>query len=507
MRTTDGVDAKTDGVDATGSDAEAIERPRKGASIEVEVESIAQGGDGFGRWNGMAVFLDRGLPGELVSARVVLSKRRHLRAVVTSVLRASERAEASACAVSERCGGCRFWRARYEDEVLWKTSAAVSSVTRIGAGVAWPTPAIVPAPSVEGYRTRARFRASPHGGSGFLESRSRHVIVSERCLVVHPAIDAARATGLAFFAGLAGLESVFFEWDAERFGVAVTGEFSTRSMTDALRIVRSRVSRHADRRLEDFTTVVVSAKGRHHETVGDGTVWRRRGGRVSGDTRVGGVVVRDPVRAFSQAYDQMNVELIDHVISAARAGAEANATVATGEDAARVPVVELFSGSGNLTFPLIEAGFDVDAIEGAPGPVAAAAAAWKAAQGDAPEDGAAGEARAKFHVGDLTDGLYGVTLERLNSAAVVVTDPPRGGMSPALVDQLTGAPAAHTIVYVSCDPPAMARDAALLARGGWRVERWSLLDMFPRTPHVEAVVVLVRTSPSDAPDSHALPQP
>lgn len=446
-------------------------RLRRGDVVEVEIDSIAQGGDAFARLDGMALFLDRGLPGERVRARLEKAKRRHGRARVIEVLAARPDAQASGCAVSDRCGGCRFWRASYQDEVLWKSSAAVSAVERIGRGITWPAPEVVPAPEVTGYRNRARYRAADaEGGSGFLEAGSRNVVATERCAVVHPAIEAVRRPGMAFFAGLPGLESVFFEWDAEQAGVAVTGEFSLRSMTPGLRTVRERVSRHKGRRLDEFTTIVVSASGRHHTIIGDGLVWRRRGERES-------VVVKDPVTSFSQAYDLMNVELIRRVVDGAgnpaRYGQSPNIT-------------ELFAGSGNLTFPLVEAGFNVDAIEGAAGPVQAAANAYK----DSPLSTA--EQRVRFHVADLSMPLQGHLGARLQEANVIVTDPPRGGMKAELVAQLCHVPA-QTMVYVSCDPPAMARDVAALCQDGrWQVDRWSLADMFPRTPHIEAITVLRR---------------
>ena len=79
------------------------------------------------------------------------------------------------------------------------------------------------------------------------------------------------------------------------------------------------------------------------------------------------------------------------------------------------------------------------------------------------------------------------------SVDLVVTDPPRGGMTPELVDAI-GASRATSLVYVSCDPPAMARDMARLAAAGFVVSSWRLLDLFPRTAHIEAVVVATRSA-------------
>lgn len=449
------------------------ERLRRGDSLTATVASIAAGGDAFARVNNVAVFFDRGLPGDEVTAEVTHAKKRFARARVTRVVRGPDAAP-PACSVADACGGCRFQHAAYADELAWKTAAVAESVRRIGRDVEWPTPTVTPSRSPEGYRARARFRLTGEGATGFRAAGSHDVVPADRCVVVHPGIEEVRRTGAAIFAGLPRLESLFFEWDEARGGVALTGEFNARDITKTLRTLRARVAR-SNGRMQAFTTIVAAAQGRPHVLLGDGCVERWR------DTDGGVARVRDPVTAFSQANVATNADLVDAVMAAVCKGAAGLADPAEGSASA----VDLFAGSGNLTFPMLAAGFDVDAIDIAAGPVAAAATAWKDGPGSSPAR------RARFHVGDLAGGLSGAPLDRLREADVIVTDPPRGGMSPALTEQLArDAERARAIVYVSCDPPAMARDVAALAAHGWTVDEWRLVDMFPRTPHLEAVALL-----------------
>jgi 23S rRNA (uracil1939-C5)-methyltransferase len=73
----------------------------------------------------------------------------------------------------------------------------------------------------------------------------------------------------------------------------------------------------------------------------------------------------------------------------------------------------------------------------------------------------------------------------------VLVDPPRTGLPLSLTKRLVKDPA-RALIYVSCDPGTLARDLALLVKGGYLVERAELFDMFPQTPHAEVLVVLVR---------------
>lgn len=447
----------------------------EGDSVRVTIERVAAGGDAIARLpSGRTLFLDRGLPGDVVDATIERVQKRFARARVVTIAAASVARVPSACAVAERCGGCRFWGASYADELAWKSAAAEANVRRLARDVVFPALEVVGADAMTGYRERARLRLGEDGGSGFLAAGSHAVVSSSTCPILHPGLDAARALLTPVVRDLDGVVAMFVEWDRARDAAAVTFEMRRETFTDALRTLRPRVERLKP--LYGVSTIVATAGRRPVLLVGDGRVVRER---LCGSERA---VVREPTGEFSQANGSMNAVLAARVVAAVRAG------VPAGEPRR---VLELFAGSGNLTFPLLGAGCDVVAVEGASRPVAAAAKAWS---GIRPRLGRS----ASFSVADLSHPLRGDALVGLGRAQVVVTDPPRGGMSAALVEQLAGCEA-QRLVYVSCDPPAMARDVARLSRSGWQVSAWSALDLFARTPHLEFVVRL------DRPRTGALP--
>jgi 23S rRNA (uracil1939-C5)-methyltransferase len=448
------------------------ERPAVGTPLSLDIESIATGGDAFARWSpdgadgGIAVFADSGLPGDRVRGTVVASRGRLLRVAVDAIERAAPGAVEPACTVADTCGGCRFWRAHYSDELRWKADANLEAIRRLSGDVAWPDATVTGATDVTGYRGRARLRFDDDGGLGFVRARSSDVVRPDRCLVLHPAIDAARGVAEAIFGGVQGIDAVFIEYDAVREGVALTAELRLRDATDTFRKVRARLERLGP--LPEITTVVIASSRRTASLRGDGCVHRRRSaGAVD-------VVVRDPAGAFSQAHEGMNATLVARVVEALGAAS------APGTNA-----LDLYSGSGNLTFPMLGLGLEVDAVEIARPAVDAAAAALRPVSASLPS--------ARFHVGDLGRGLPEPVAARADAAELVVVDPPRGGLSAPLAASLSSLRSAHRLVYVSCDPPALARDAARLASGGWAPVSLELLDLFPRTPHVEAIAVFERS--------------
>jgi 23S rRNA (uracil1939-C5)-methyltransferase len=139
-------------------------------------------------------------------------------------------------------------------------------------------------------------------------------------------------------------------------------------------------------------------------------------------------------------------------------------------------LLDAFAGVGNFSLALARRGFDVLGLEVAPEMV-------KRARDNALANGLE---NAQFMVRDL---LAPRTLGR-QGFGVVVLDPPRSGAQ-ALVHDLA-ANGTATILYVSCSPPTLARDAAVLAAAGYRLARLSLVDMFPQTSHIEVMALFIR---------------
>src|SRR5438477_7045650 len=104
----------------------------KGQDVELTVESLAYGGNGVARLNGFVVFVRRGLPGDVVRARVTKVQRRHAEALATEVLRAGPQRVDAPCAHYPACGGCRFQDRAYDAQIAAKQSQVSESLVRLG---------------------------------------------------------------------------------------------------------------------------------------------------------------------------------------------------------------------------------------------------------------------------------------------------------------------------------------------------------------------------------------
>jgi 23S rRNA (uracil1939-C5)-methyltransferase len=417
-----------------------------GAIVPLDIERIAAAsGDGVGRHaSGITVFCEGAVPGERVHVLIDRVQPRWARGTVFSTERPHPRRTTPACSVADVCGGCLFHGLPYDEELAWKAEAVEGSLRRIAPSVAWPAARIIGDRDPNGYRERARMGVAQDGGTGFRAARSHRIVSSPACPVLHPSLDIARQRAAAALEVGEDAELVV-EWDAEREGcvLSVEADRLDPASVDALGGLASDPL---------FLSILYQERGGERTLlVGDGQVHRR----------FGDVVVRVPAAHFAQANRRLVPQLVAQAIDPLGA--------LDGRH-----VLELFAGAGTFTFALAARGARVTAIES---DRAAVEAGIEAARRAGLSD------RVSFFCSDLF-GAWDDVLATVPAIDHVVVDPPRAGLTRALADRLAHLGPAR-LVYVSCDPVTMARDLARM--GSTEVEELALIDMFPRTPHMEAV--------------------
>lgn len=379
-------------------------------TYEIEITSLAYGGDGIGRIDGQVCFVPTGLPGDVLEVAITRRAKGVLWGRIERVITASaDRLAADAAGHVGVCGGCQWAHFAYPAQASWKQRLIHEALQRyagVEAEVEWRED--------PEQRTGWRTRAELHGDGEHLGfyAHGTHAIVETPCPLLHPhlaaAVDGLRAAG---WRGAVDLTVNPEGEDVLAFGRNATPE-----------------SRAAVTAWDEPRT------------------WPRAQFDFDGAPIVNG--------GFSQAGLLLNRLL---------RGAVGECVQGTG------PLFDAYCGNGNLSLVYLAtrkvAGMDISE----PTIAAVAEIGGDYAVGDEPEMAAA-----------IRGGAWGT----------IVLDPPRAGAK-ALVPALC-ATQAEELVYVSCDPVALARDLKGLAAGGWRVARVIGLDLFPNTAHMETVVRLVR---------------
>jgi len=444
--------------------------------LELRIESLAYGGNGVARLNGFVVFVRRGLPGDLVRARVTKVKRNHAEALVVDVVEPGPVRVDAPCSHFPACGGCRFQDLAYEAQVDAKYRQVADALERIGGFASPPLEPILPADAVFHYRNKLEysFTSTDEGPALGLHRAGRwdEVLPIETCWLT---------TDLGN-----GIRNAVADWAREERLQA----YDQKTHEGFLRHLVVREGRNTGQALVVLVTAPGELPDREHFV----DVLRRfpelrsihwaindRPAEVTRDLPTtllwGDEAIEEELcglrfRVSPNAFLQTNTSMAERLYGLARE----LAGLAGGET-----VYDLYCGTGTIGLTLAEKALTVWGVETSQEAVSCAI-----------ENASLnGIANAAFFAGDVARSLEELH-DRSGDPDVVVVDPPRAGLSGRAVRQV-GRLAPRRIVYVSCNPTTLAGNLTeFTSQWGYRLERVKPVDMFPHTPHVEAVALLVR---------------
>jgi 23S rRNA (uracil1939-C5)-methyltransferase len=422
--------------------------------LELEVNGIAQGGDGVGRWEGRAVFASGALPGERVWVRIDDRQRSFARGHVVDVLAAAPERITSPCPREGECGAAGWRWIDYDAQLGFKAEILRDQLRHLGGievevaavhGMEPPHRPHGPACAAGAgwsYRTTAELHVAG-GIIGYFAPHSRRVVDVPQCCLHHPLVDEALAALHPLLDSELPLETVTLRCApangsvlAVVAGSAALDDLARRWMRDCPNLVGIvQRQRRALRLLAGQDYLI-------HEL--DGIRWHVSAG------------------SFFQVNDRQTAKLIRRV--------EELIAVRPGER-----VLDLYCGVGTFALPLARAGAHVTGVEVYP---PAVEDARRSAEAN-------GLTALDWHTGPVEQAL--AKLSGAFDGAVL--DPPRRGCEPETLRHLARL-RPRRIVYVACHPGTLARDCKLLRDEGYDVERAEVIDLFPHTHHVEGIVLL-----------------
>lgn len=461
-------------------------RPVPQQPVTADITALSHDGRGIARIDGKTTFIDNALPGEQVQFRYTAVHSKFDEGRAEEILRASpERAEPP-CEHALLCGGCSLQHMHSDAQVALKQSVLAEQLDHFGGLTPerWLPPLRGP---VVGYRGKARLGVRyviPRETAfvGFREKRNNFLADIRRCAVLTPAIGESLlalrelVTGLEARARLPQIE-------------IATGD-------DDIALV----FRHMDPLSADDLAAIVAfcqARGWHcylqpgnESTVH--RVWPMEGeerlyyrlpsGRLPSGRLPSERLPSEPLPTGHQPADE--VELAFHPIDFTQVNAAINREM--------VPlalelldirpehrVLDLFCGLGNFTLPMARHARQVVGVELSEAMVARG------------EENARrnGLSNLSFHAWDLSQDVSGQSWAAEQFDRVLI-DPPRAGALEMV--RLMPQFGAQKLVYVSCNPATLARDAGELKALGYRLRAAGVMDMFPHTTHVESIALFER---------------
>jgi len=428
--------------------------------VTVEIESLSHDGWGLTHVDGKAVFVHGALPGERVELRYTRLQKRYDEGVASAVLRAAPQRVRPRCAHFGVCGGCRLQHLEPAAQIAMKQELLADVLARIGK--VRPEEWLPPLTAGHwGYRRKARLGVKlveKKGGVlvGFRERGSAFLAELGRCEVLHPAVGERIAEIRGLIDGLSIRDRVPQVEVAIGDGPAVL----------VLRVLAPPSGDDIER-LDRF--------GREHglhialQGGGPDTIRPLPGHEVdlSYSLPHQGVRIHFEPSDFTQVNLELNRLMVDRALGLLDPGPDER-------------VLDLFCGLGNFTLALARRAAEVVGVEADGGLV-------ERARVNAQRNGIA---NARFLQGDLYGALDLAPWRRERFQAALL-DPPRSGAIQVL--DLLPALGVERVLYVSCYPTTLARDADRLVNGlGYRLISAGAMDMFPHTAHLESMALFAQ---------------
>lgn len=451
----------------------------RGTRLELTVDSLAAEGDGVARHEGIAIFVPRAAPGDVVAAEIVETASTFARARILQVRRPGPQRTPPRCPVYAECGGCSWQHLTYPAQLAWKRRILVEALRRLGH-VADPE-AVVAEPLAADppwrYRHKMAVPFAPMPGAagavaGFYAVKSHRIVPFEACAIQHPSLDRALAETRRLVAEL---------------GVRA---YDTRTGQGDLRYLVGRVAQLSGELLLCLVSARAELPAGAALAAGLRAALPECVGVVQNINAAPGNAILGRTTRVLAGRDHLVERLdgLDFLVSAPsffqvaprQAGclyrtAVAQAAMKSGEVA-----MDLYAGVGTLSLYLARVAKVVDAVEEVP----------EAVRDGRRNAGLNGCANVRFHLGPA-ESVVPALLRRGVRPDVAVLDPPRRGAAASVLTALTLA-APRRIVYVSCNPATLARDVEHLAQAGYRLRAVQPVDMFPQTAHVECSALLER---------------
>ena len=441
--------------------------------VELQVEGLAHDGRGMAKREGKLVFVEGALPQEIVRAQVRSKRSRFDEAITLEVIKASPLRLEPQCEHAQFCGGCSLQYMQTDTQLGLKQSVLLEQLQHFGGIV--PQKII---PAMRGglyhYRRKARLgvryvEKRDQVLVGFREKRTHFITDIKTCQILDSRIGNKIQLLCELIRSLAAYRNI------PQIEVAI-GD-------DQVALVFRHMESLAPNDVKALTDFGLQQ---------DIEIYLQPGATDS----VHKIWPAETEERLSYRLTDYQLEMRFHPMDFTQVNADINRSMVKQAVTCLDPkpgerVLDLFCGLGNFTLPLARSGATVVGVEGSAEMVARGC---ENAQHN-------GLGNVEFYAADLTQDLSQQPWGKLGFDKVLI-DPPRSGALEIVRAMVRWQPV--RIVYVSCNPATLARDAGELKQQGYELVKAGILDMFPQTKHVESIAVFERnTNGQTAPKLHA----
>ena len=431
----------------------SVKRTEKAQELDLTIQSLSHEAHGVGRHENKVVFVPGALPGEEVKVRLQKQQRHFSQAQLLNIDKASEHRVEPTCPHFSRCGACQLQHLATSEQLPYKQENLHQQLTRQLklSDIPWQAPI---ASEGFGYRRRARLGVRYRKQLdeiiiGFREEANKHLTAIDACPVLEPTLSAL----------ITPMQACISQLNAKTVITQMELIVSDQGPIVVLRHLKA---------LQTDDLTILKAFAKQHECLM----------YLQGDESLDCVYPEtEPALSYSVSDFELEFQVKDFIQGNAQVNQKMVELAASWLDLKpEETVLDLFAGIGNFSIPLAPKVKSLLAVEGV-GPMVERI-----------------KHNAQRH---KMDNITAMALNlddeellfRLPKADAIILDPPRTGaatLMPWLSKQKS------RILYIACEPSSLVRDAQPLLDAGFRIEKITVMDMFPQTKHVESMALFVK---------------
>ena len=452
---------------------------QKNQILTLQIQRLSSDGSGVAHSpDGETVFVPGAAPGDEARVRIVKDCKRYAFGILEELLTPSPDRIPVDCPVAGPCGGCSLRHLDYAAELRAKQENVADAFARLG-GLEVPVREILPSPEVDRYRNKVQFPVGlDKAGNpciGFYAGRTHRIVPCPDCKLQPGVLNEIGNALCAFFAqkgirpydeetGKGLVRHIFLRRGAHS-GQIMVCLVCTKAQLPCAQELCSQLRQS----FPAIATILLNVNPKNTNVILGSETHTLYGPGFIEDTLCG-----VPVRLGPLSFYQVNTLAAERLY-----GVAADYAQLTSQDL----LLDLYCGMGTIGLSMVNRCRELVGVEIVP-------EAIDSAKANAARMGEAVAAKSRFFCADAGQAATRLAAEGLHPD-VVMLDPPRKGCDePTLSAVVRMAP--RRIVYVSCNPATAARDAAWLEQNGYHAEQVQPVDLFPRTKHCEAVLLLTK---------------
>lgn len=452
---------------------------QKNQILTLHIERLSSDGSGVAHSaDGEAVFVPGTAPGDEARVRIVKDCGRYAFGILDELLTPSPDRIPVDCPVAGPCGGCSLRHLDYAAELRAKQESVLDAFRRIG-GLEVPVLDILPSPEVDRYRNKVQFPVGVDKNGvpciGFYAGRTHRIVPCPDCKLQPGVLNEIGNALCAFFAqqgirpydeqsGKGLVRHIFLRRGAHSGQIMVCLVCTRAKLPHAEQLCTA-----LREQFPAISTILLNVNAKNTNVILGSENHILYGPGYIEDTLCG-----VPVRLGPLSFYQVNTLAAERLY-----GVAAQYAQLTPDDA----LLDLYCGMGTIGLSMADQCRELIGVEIVP-------EAIESAKANAARMGETVAAKSRFFCADAGQAATQLAAEGLHPD-IVMLDPPRKGCDEATLSAVVRM-APRRVVYVSCNPATAARDAAWLEKNGYHAEKVQPVDLFPRTKHVEAVLLLTK---------------